>query len=52
MLEDLDSPLWDTRKDMEEIHEIWEKVLIQFNEQKDIDFAYPTTRFYKQSEGI
>jgi small-conductance mechanosensitive channel len=33
-------------------NEIWEKVLIQFNEQKDIDFAYPTTRFYKQSEGI
>ncbi len=33
-------------------NEIWEKVLIQFNEQKDIEFAYPTTRFYKQSEGI
>jgi len=26
MLDDLDKPLWDTRKDMEEIHEIWEKV--------------------------
>ena len=31
-------------------NEIWEKVLIQFNAQKDIDFAYPTTRFYKLSE--
>jgi len=31
-------------------NEIWEKILIQFKAQEDIDFAYPTTRFYKQSE--
>ena len=28
MLEDLDKPLWDTRKDMEEIYEIWKKVYL------------------------
>jgi len=32
-------------------NEIWEKVLIQFKAQENIEFAYPTTRFYKQSEG-
>jgi len=31
-------------------NEIWEKVLSQFKIQEDIDFAYPTTRFYKQNE--
>jgi len=31
-------------------NEIWEKVLIQFKAQEDIDFAYPTTRFYKLSK--
>ena len=30
-------------------NEIWEKVLFQFNAQKDINFAYPTTRFYKNN---
>ena len=28
-------------------NEIWEKILIQFDAQEDIEFAYPTTRFYK-----
>jgi len=28
-------------------NEIWEEILIQFNAHDDIDFAYPTTRFYK-----
>ena len=28
-------------------NEIWENILIQFDEQQDIEFAYPTTRFYK-----
>ena len=28
-------------------NEIWENILIQFDAQKDIDFAYPTTRFYE-----
>lgn len=27
-------------------HAVWEEVLISFMEQDDIDFAYPTTRFY------
>ncbi|MCO6474375.1 MAG: mechanosensitive ion channel family protein [Melioribacteraceae bacterium] len=26
--------------------EIWEKILNRFDENEDIDFAYPTTRFY------
>ncbi|MBZ0177770.1 MAG: hypothetical protein K8F36_00660 [Melioribacteraceae bacterium] len=26
--------------------EIWEKILNRFAENEDIDFAYPTTRFY------
>ncbi len=30
-------------------NEIWEKILIQFDTQKDINFAYPTTRFYKEN---
>ena len=28
-------------------NEIWEIILVQFGAQEDIDFAYPTTRFYK-----
>jgi len=28
-------------------NEIWENILIEINAHKDIDFAYPTTRFYK-----
>ena len=28
-------------------NEIWEEILLQFNAHNDIDFAYPTTRFYK-----
>lgn len=31
-------------------NEIWEDILIQFGENKDINFAYPTTRFYKAGE--
>ena len=31
-------------------NEIWEDILKQFNEQKDIQFAYPTTRFFKFGE--
>ena len=33
-------------------NEIWENILTQFGTIADIDFAYPTTRFYKQSEGV
>ena len=32
-------------------NEIWEDILTQFGENKDINFAYPTTRFYKAGEG-
>ena len=28
-------------------NEIWENILVEFDAQKDIDFAYPTTRFYR-----
>ena len=39
-----------TRRGTEEL--IWEEVLEQFARQKDIDFAYPTQRFYNNlSEG-
>lgn len=31
-------------------NEIWEEVLTQFEKHKDINLAYPTTRFYKNSE--
>ena len=27
-------------------HDIWENVLVEFAQHKDIDFAYPTQRFY------
>ena len=28
-------------------NEIWENILMEINAHEDIDFAYPTTRFYK-----
>lgn len=31
-------------------NEIWENILTQFAQHKDITFAYPTTRFYKSGE--
>ena len=31
-------------------NEIWEAVLLQFKKHDDIEFAYPTTRFYKNGE--
>jgi len=31
-------------------NEIWQTILANFNSQKDIRFAYPTTRFYSSSE--
>ncbi|MEN8125742.1 MAG: mechanosensitive ion channel domain-containing protein [Bacteroidota bacterium] len=33
-------------------NEIWENILMQVNAREDINFAYPTTRFYKPSEGV
>jgi small-conductance mechanosensitive channel len=34
------------RRDINE--KIWEEILQKFSEEKKIDFAYPTTRFYRQ----
>jgi len=31
-------------------HSIWEYILEEFNKNKNIDFAYPTTRFYNQGK--
>lgn len=31
-------------------NEIWQEVLTSFNKHKDIQFAYPTTRFYRGEE--
>lgn len=31
-------------------HAIWEEVLVQFSQHDDIDFAYPTQRFYTLGE--
>ncbi len=31
-------------------NEIWENILLQFKNHTDIQFAYPTTRFYKMGE--
>lgn len=36
----------DPRKRRITEEQIWEKILTSFAEHKDIDFAYPTTRFY------
>jgi len=44
--------LCNPRKRRKTEQEIWEDILISFAEHKDIDFAYPTTRFYNnKSEG-
>jgi hypothetical protein len=36
----------DPRKRRSTEHEIWEEVLKEFAIQKEIEFAYPTQRFY------
>ena len=33
-------------------NDIWEDILVQFDEHKDIQLAYPTTRFYRGEETI
>ncbi|MBU0520093.1 mechanosensitive ion channel family protein [bacterium] len=38
--------LTDPRKRRGSTQNIWEDILTEFAEHKDIDFAYPTTRFY------
>jgi len=39
--------LCNPRKRRDSEQDIWEEVLSKFDEHKDIEFAYPTTRFYK-----
>jgi small-conductance mechanosensitive channel len=44
--------LCDPRKRRSSEEEIWEEILIQFSKCSDVDFAYPTQRFYNNlSEG-
>lgn len=40
----------DARRRRTTEHEIWEEVLRIFSENSDIEFAYPTQRFYRQDE--
>lgn len=42
--------LCNPRKRRSSENEIWEEVLIQFEKHKDIQLAYPTTRFYRLNE--
>jgi small-conductance mechanosensitive channel len=41
----------DPRKRRTSENDIWEEILVKFEEHPDIEFAYPTTRFYKNKEG-
>ncbi len=43
--------LCDVKKRRGSTHEIWEKILDEFDKHDDIDLAYPTTRFYANNEG-
>lgn len=38
--------LCEPRKRRDSTQEVWEEILAAFGERKDIDFAYPTQRFY------
>ncbi len=38
--------LCDPKKRRSSEHEIWEEILAEFEKHKDIEFAYPTQRFY------
>ena len=40
--------LCDVRKRRTSEHPIWEDILKEFTKNKDIEFAYPTTRFFNQ----
>jgi len=40
--------LCDVRKRRTSEHDIWEDILREFAKNKDIEFAYPTTRFFNQ----
>jgi len=43
--------LCNPRKRRSSENEIWEDILTNLSPRKNIQFAYPTTRFYKYSEG-
>jgi small-conductance mechanosensitive channel len=40
--------LCDVRKRRTSEHDIWEDILKEFAKNKDVEFAYPTTRFFNQ----
>lgn len=42
----------DPRKRRTSENDIWEDILINIEKHPDIEFAYPTTRFYRGTEGI
>ncbi len=42
----------DPRKRRTSENDIWEDILVNFEKHPDIEFAYPTTRFYKNGEGM
>ncbi len=42
--------LCDPHKRRESQHAIWESILEEFDRHPDIEFAYPTTRFYRHGE--
>ena len=44
--------LCNPRKRRSSENEIWEEILTKISTIEDINFAYPTTRFYKQSEEV
>ena len=44
--------LCNPRKRRSSENEIWEDILSNLSSRKDIQFAYPTTRFYKYGEGV
>jgi small-conductance mechanosensitive channel len=41
----------DPRKRRSSENNIWEEILDAFDQNPDIEFAYPTTRFYRNNEG-
>ena len=40
------------RKRRSSENEIWEDILTNLSQHKEIQFAYPTTRFFKYGEGV
>ncbi len=42
--------LCNPRKRRSSEHEIWEEIIARIKKEPDIQFAYPTTRFYKAGE--